>query len=151
MSRFIAFAVACVAATAALADPPSLRQSELRKITVDAAATVGSLRSLQGVDGAPGPGGHKPENFTFGGWNMKDDVDASAGYRRARIDLVRTHDGYGPSDIDARFESADPQCDGAWPRADDHASRLPRVEADSFDDGLDHERGPRIFAARVRR
>ena len=107
MSRFIAFAVACVAATAALADPPSLRQSELRKITVDAAVTVGTLRSLQGVDGAPGPGGHKPENFTFGGWNMKDDVDASAGYRRARIDLVRTHDGYGPGDIDARFESAE--------------------------------------------
>jgi xylan 1,4-beta-xylosidase len=106
VSRFIAFAVVCMATTATLADPPSLRQSELRKITVDAAATVGSLRSLQGVDGAPGPGGHKPENFTFGGWNMKDDVDASAGYRRARIDLVRTHDGYGPGDIDARFESA---------------------------------------------
>jgi hypothetical protein len=69
--------------------------------------TIGTLRSLQGVDGAPGPGGHKPENFTFGGWNMKDDVDASVGYRRARIDLVRTHDGYGPGDIDAKFESAE--------------------------------------------
>ena len=67
-SRFVVFAVACMATTAALADPPSLRQSELRKITVDAAVTVGTLRSLQGVDGAPGPGGHKPENFKFGGW-----------------------------------------------------------------------------------
>jgi xylan 1,4-beta-xylosidase len=74
---------------------------------VDAASTVGTLRSLQGVDGAPGPGGHKPENFTFGGWNMRDDVDASVGYRLARIDLVRTHDGYGPADIDARFETAE--------------------------------------------
>ena len=73
---------------------------------MDAAAPRGTLRSLQGVDGAPGPGGHKPESFTFGGWNMKDDVDASAGYRLARIDLVRTHDGYGPGDIDAKFESA---------------------------------------------
>jgi hypothetical protein len=58
------------------------------------------------VDGAPGPGGHKPEYFTFGGWNMRDDIDASVGYRLARIDLVRTHDSYGPTDIDARFETA---------------------------------------------
>jgi len=68
--------------------------------------TAGTLRSLQGVDGAPGPGGHKPENFTFGGWNMRDDVDVSAGYRLAGIDLVRTHDAYGPGDIDAKFETA---------------------------------------------
>jgi xylan 1,4-beta-xylosidase len=106
VSRFVVFTVACLAAIAVPATQPSLRQSGLRKITVDAAATVGTLRSLQGVDGAPGPGGHKPEYFAFGGWNMKDDVDASAGYRRARIDLVRTHDGYGPGDIDAKFESA---------------------------------------------
>jgi hypothetical protein len=58
------------------------------------------------VNGAPGPGGHKPENFKFGGWNMRDDVDASIGYRMARIDLVRTHDAYGPGDIDAKFETA---------------------------------------------
>ncbi len=90
----------------ATAEDASVRQSGSRKITVDAAAAVGTLRSLQGVDGAPGPGGHKPEYFTFGGWNMRDDVDASIGYRLARIDLVRTHDGYGPADIDARFESA---------------------------------------------
>ncbi|MGH8208672.1 MAG: GH39 family glycosyl hydrolase, partial [Steroidobacteraceae bacterium] len=92
--------------TAAVAAQPSLGQPGMRKITVDAARTVGTLRSLQGVNGAPGPGGHKPENFTFGGWNMRDDIDASAGYRLARIDLVRTHDGYGPGDIDAKFESA---------------------------------------------
>jgi xylan 1,4-beta-xylosidase len=84
----------------------SLRQSGSRKVTVDASATIGTLRSLQGVNGAPGPGGHKPEYFKFGGWNMQDDVDASVGYRLAGIDLVRTHDGYGPADIDARFETA---------------------------------------------
>ena len=104
MSRFIVVAVAWAAAAAAT--PPSLRQSGLRKITVDAATTVGTLRSLQGVDGAPGPGGHKPEYFKFGGWNMPDSIDTSAGYRLARIDLVRTHDGYGPGDIDAKFETA---------------------------------------------
>ena len=104
MSRFTVVAVACLSAAAAAQS--SLRQSGLRKVTVDAAMTVGTLRSFQGVDGAPGPGGHKPENFTFGGWNMRDDVDVSVGYRLARIDLVRTHDGYGPGDIDAKFETA---------------------------------------------
>lgn len=79
----------------------------LRKVTVDAASAAGTLRPLQGgVNGAPGPGGHKPEYFTFGGWNMPGWVDASTGYRWARIDLVRTHDAYGPTDIDARFETA---------------------------------------------
>ena len=106
MSRFTAFTLACLVSLAAQGQS-SLRQTDLRKVTVDAAASIGVIRSLQGVDGAPGPGGHKPENFTFGGWNMHDDVDASAGYRRARVDLVRTHDGYGPGDIDARFESAE--------------------------------------------
>ncbi|HEY6924386.1 MAG TPA: glycosyl hydrolase [Steroidobacteraceae bacterium] len=104
MSRFMVVAVACMGAAAAA--QPSLRQSGLRKVTVDAGMIVGALRSLQGVDGAPGPGGHKPENFAFGGWNMHDDVDASAGYHLARIDLVRTHDSYGPADIDARFETS---------------------------------------------
>jgi xylan 1,4-beta-xylosidase len=106
VSRFLVVAVACLGAASVTAAQSSLRQSGLRKITVDAAKPVGTLRSLQGVDGAPGPGGHKPENFTFGGWNMRDDVDASAGYRMASIDLVRTHDGYGAADIDAKFETA---------------------------------------------
>jgi xylan 1,4-beta-xylosidase len=84
-----------------------IRPADLRKITVDASAAMGHLRSLQGVNGAPAPGSHKPENFTFGGWNMPEHTDVSAGYRMARIDLVRTHDAYGPADIDAKFETAD--------------------------------------------
>lgn len=79
---------------------------ELRQIKVDASATVGKLRSLQGVNGAPAQGLHKPERFAFGGWNVPSDTDATAGYRQARIDLVRTHDSYGPGDIDARFPDA---------------------------------------------
>ena len=111
MSRLLPILALVLTTTAAVAAPPvedrsSLRQSGLRKITVDASLASGTLRSLQGVDGAPGPGGHKPENFKFGGWNMRDDVNASRGYQLARIDLVRTHDGYGPADIDARFETA---------------------------------------------
>src|SRR5579875_1172165 len=65
--------------------------------------TTGVLRTLQGVNGAPAPGMHKPPQFTFGGWNMPEEVDVSQGYREAHIDLVRTHDAYAPGDIDARF------------------------------------------------
>lgn len=86
--------------------PARIRPEDLRKITVDAGPPVGYLRSLQGVNGAPAPGGHKPENFTFGGWNMPAHIDVSPGYRMARIDLVRTHDAYGPADIDAKFATS---------------------------------------------
>jgi xylan 1,4-beta-xylosidase len=79
--------------------------ADLRRLSVDAATVRGEIRSLQGVNGAPGPGGHKPEYFTFGGWNMRGDVDATAGYRWAHIDLVRTHDAYGPTDLDGRFDT----------------------------------------------
>ena len=79
--------------------------AELRQVTVDAAVPSGRLRSLAGVNGAPAPGMHKPESFRFGGWNMPEHIDASGGYRRAQIDLVRTHDAYGPGDIDSKFET----------------------------------------------
>ena len=90
----------CLSATSALCAAP-----DLRKVTVDASAVIGTLRSLAGVNGAPAPGMHKPANFRFGGWNMPENVDASRGYRLARIDLVRTHDAYGPGDIDSKFET----------------------------------------------
>jgi xylan 1,4-beta-xylosidase len=78
----------------------------LRQVRVDAGKGVGTLRSLQGVNGAPAPNMHKPIRFTFGGWNVPADTDATAGYEQARIDLIRTHDAYGPGDIDARFPDA---------------------------------------------
>jgi xylan 1,4-beta-xylosidase len=93
-------ALACVAS-------PSGPQA-LRPVAVDARRTVGRLRSLQGVNGAPAPAMHKPPGFTFGGWNMPANVDTSKGYREARIDLIRTHDAYGPGDIDARFNAPPP-------------------------------------------
>jgi xylan 1,4-beta-xylosidase len=96
-----------VAMISAPGTPARLRAADLRKITVDAGAPTGYLRSLQGVNGAPSPGAHKPESFKFGGWNMPERIDVSAGYRMARIDLVRTHDAYGPTDIDAKFETTD--------------------------------------------
>ena len=79
----------------------------LRQIHIDASAKpLGTLRPLQGVNGAPAHGFHKPERFTFGGWNVPNETDATAGYREARIDLIRTHDAYGPGDIDASFPDA---------------------------------------------
>jgi xylan 1,4-beta-xylosidase len=82
------------------------QQRELRQITVDAGKSIGTIRSLQGVNGAPAPGFHKPIRFQFGGWNISSETDATPGYRQARIDLIRTHDAYGPGDIDARFPDA---------------------------------------------
>jgi xylan 1,4-beta-xylosidase len=75
----------------------------LRNVTVDATITVGTLRPFSGIHGAPaaefagsGPPGAQPPAR----------VDVSADYRAARIDLIRTHDEFGPGDIDARFGGA---------------------------------------------
>jgi xylan 1,4-beta-xylosidase len=110
-----------------------VRAGDLRKITVDAAVPTGWLRSLQGVNGAPAPGDHKPENFKFGGWNMPEGIDVSAGYRMARIDLVRTHDAYGPADIDARFETADAPGGGLISAHRDIFDIFPNPDADPED------------------
>ena len=101
MKRLIPFVIVALGVGPALA-----LAADLRAIHVDAGKSIGTLRSLQGVNGAPAPNMHKPSRFTFGGWNIPADTDATAGYRQARIDVVRTHDGYGPGDIDARFPDA---------------------------------------------
>ena len=122
-----------VAMISAPASPARVRAGDLRKITVDASIPIGHLRSLQGVNGAPAPGSHKPENFKFGGWNMPERVDVSAGYRMARIDLVRTHDAYGPTDIDAKFETADAPGGGLISARRDVFDIFPDPDADAND------------------
>jgi hypothetical protein len=116
--------------------PAAASAEGLRHVSVDAAATVGTLRSFQGVNGAPAPNNHKPPGFTFGGWNMPENVDVSAGYRLAQIDLVRTHDAYGPGDIDAHFAPGRPAGDsGSFnvSAARDHLSIFPDPNADPTD------------------
>jgi hypothetical protein len=113
--------------------PARITAEDLRKIRVDASAPLGHLRSLQGVNGAPAPGSHKPENFKFGGWNMPEGIDVSAGYRMARIDLVRTHDAYGPADIDAKFETADAPGGGLISARRDVYDIFPNPAADPDD------------------
>ena len=110
--------------------PPNVTVLQLRHITVDASKTTGRLRSLLGVNGAPAPGFHKPIRFQFGGWNIPEETDATPGYREAGIDLIRTHDAYGPGDVDARFpEAPNTLIDGA--RTD--LSIFPNPDADPND------------------
>jgi xylan 1,4-beta-xylosidase len=129
----LAVAADPVAMISAPAPAARLSAGDLRKITVDAGAPVGHLRSLQGVNGAPAPGAHKPENFKFGGWNMPERVDVSTGYKMARIDLVRTHDAYGPTDIDAKFETADAPGGGLISAHRDVFNIFPDPDADAND------------------
>ena len=82
--------------------PAHADDAGLRKITVDATVTVGALRPFSGIHGAPAA------EFTGRGPRNAEPtrVDISADYRAARIDLVRTHDEFGPGDIDAKFGGA---------------------------------------------
>jgi hypothetical protein len=57
-------------------------------IHVNAANVVGRIRSLQGVNDGPLP-------------SVPLGLDVSRQYRDLHIDFVRTHDFYGPTDIDA--------------------------------------------------
>ncbi len=60
-----------------------------RTVIVDASSVTGSIRSLQGVNLGPL---HTQTNLP----------DLTAQYRDLRIDRIRTHDFFGPMDIDSR-------------------------------------------------
>src|ERR1051325_5286038 len=62
---------------------------ETRSIRVDAARVTGTIRSFQGVNLGPCP-------------SQRGFPDLSAQYREMRVDLIRTHDFFGPTDIDSR-------------------------------------------------
>jgi xylan 1,4-beta-xylosidase len=97
----------------------------LRKITVDATVTVGALRPFSGIHGAPAAefSGRGPPNA------QPAMVDISADYRAARIDLIRTHDEFGPGDVDAQFGAA-PNLPVAIPASRNQLTIFPDMTAD---------------------
>ena len=70
-----------------------------RTLQVDAAKSIGQIRSFQGLNGPPFP-------------VMDGLPNLVQQYKDLRIDQVRTHDYMGPTDIDARFTQNNPML--AW-------------------------------------
>ena len=76
----------------AFAQDPS---SNLREIHVDASQVYGTIRSLQGVNGVPTP-------------VMQGLPNLVKQYKDLHIDVIRTHDTMGPTDISAQFSNDNP-------------------------------------------
>jgi xylan 1,4-beta-xylosidase len=84
---------ALAAGATASADEPQ----KLRIVTVESIVTH-QLPAFNGATGAPGA--------EFAGPRDAARIDVSEGYKKARIDIIRTHDAFGPGDIDAKFGAA---------------------------------------------
>ena len=89
--------------------------AQTRTVEVDAANVIGTIRSLQGVNDGPAP-------------LLPGLADVSAQYRDLRINLVRTHDFFGPGDIDAQWP--DPDSISKRVKADGSRSIFPNWSAD---------------------
>jgi xylan 1,4-beta-xylosidase len=100
--------------------------ADLRQITVDDTVT-GTLKTFNGVTGAPGAGFGDLQSGQPG-----PDTDVSAAYRAARIDVIRTHDTFGPSDIDAHF-GVDKSLPAGIPSNRDALDIFPDMAADVED------------------
>ena len=87
LSRNFLLLSCCCCAT--LAQSPA--QDGFRSLHVDAGKVIGELRSFQGVNGAPLP-------------QMPGLPNLVRQYSELHIDMVRTHDLMGPTDIDAKFD-----------------------------------------------
>jgi xylan 1,4-beta-xylosidase len=87
--------------------------AQVRTVQVDAAKVTGTIRSFQGMNDGPaalwGP-------------------DVTKAYKDLRIDLVRTHDFFGPADIDAQWPHPDPIA--RMVKADGANSIFPKWDAD---------------------
>jgi xylan 1,4-beta-xylosidase len=69
-------------------------ETGLRELHIDAAKVTGEIRSLQGLNGPPSP-------VMAGLPNLVHQ------YQDLRVDLVRTHDFMGPTEIDSKFQQSD--------------------------------------------
>jgi hypothetical protein len=95
-------------------DPP---QSEPKQLEADAAQSDGKIYSLLGVNRGP---------LAFSRESNRPPDDLSASYRRFGIDIVRTHDFYGPSDWYVIFPKW--TADAADPASYDFASSDARIK-----------------------
>jgi len=69
--------------------------AQSRTVHVDAGKVTGHIRSFQGVNGQPTP-------------VMAGLPDLVHQYKDLRIDMVRTHDFMGPTEIDSVYRDDDP-------------------------------------------
>jgi len=86
-------AILIAACTCALAQNSS--SSQMREIHVNASQVKGTIRSFQGVNGVPTP-------IMDGLPNLVQQ------YKDLGIDVIRTHDTMGPTDISAQFSNDNP-------------------------------------------
>jgi len=84
---------ALVVSTASFAQTGT--QADFRALHVDAGKVIGTIRSFQGVNGAPYP-------------IMKGFPNLVQQYKELHIDIVRTHDSMGPTDIAAQYSLQNP-------------------------------------------
>jgi xylan 1,4-beta-xylosidase len=75
--------------------PANPSGTQFRDIHADASKVKGTIRSYQGVNGVPTP-------------IMEGLPNVVQQYRDLRIDVIRTHDTMGPTDISARFSPDNP-------------------------------------------
>lgn len=99
-------------------------KAQYRQLKLDASAVNGTIRSFQAVDGGPTP-------------VLPNGPNLAARYKELRIDLVRTHDLYGPTEIDSHFEErffqsfiADPAQRSAFVKQANEAVIFPDSNAD---------------------
>jgi len=92
-------AIGNVACSAAIAQTPlparDVSDASLRVLQVDAGKMTGKIRSFQGLNGPPSP-------------IMRGLPDLGRQYKDLRIDMIRTHDIMGPTDIAAHYSGDNP-------------------------------------------
>jgi hypothetical protein len=88
-SLLLVFLLLCAAAFA-----PGAANPEFRSLHVDAGKVIGTIRSLQGLNGPPSP-------VMAGLPNLVEQ------YKELHVNQVRTHDFMGPTEIDSKFSDSD--------------------------------------------
>ena len=87
---------------------------------MDAGKVTGTIRSFQGVNGPPTP-------------VMEGLPNLVSQYKELHIDMVRTHDFMGPTEIDSLFANDDPMLTWLVPDTKQRAGLVPpEMRAPSF-------------------